>query len=135
MQKSASPGEFLGVDQLSAAVKWVHSEEMSIAAYYQVVWAGSFSFFFNKNKWRRYQLKPQVSFGEVDKFFLDLQKMQEFIRKHHHTKCFEWHIVMQIAQWQIIIMYITYGKMFGGDSEHFYVLVISWKWKHFEAIC
>ena len=23
---------------------------------------------------------------------------------------------MQIAQWQIIIMYITYGKMFGGGG-------------------
>ena len=31
------------------------------------------------------QLKPQDSFGEFDKFFLDLQKVQENIRKHHQT--------------------------------------------------
>ena len=28
-------------------------------------------------------LKPQDSFREFDEFFLDLQKMQEIIRKHH----------------------------------------------------
>ena len=31
------------------------------------------------------QLKPQDSFGEFDKFFLDLQKVQVIIRKHHQT--------------------------------------------------
>ena len=31
------------------------------------------------------KLKPQDSFGEFDKFFLDLQKVQEIIRKHHQT--------------------------------------------------
>ena len=31
------------------------------------------------------QLKPQDSFGEFDYFFLDLQKVQEIIRKHHQT--------------------------------------------------
>ena len=30
-------------------------------------------------------LKPQDSFGEFDNFFLDLQKVHEIIRKHHHT--------------------------------------------------
>ena len=30
-------------------------------------------------------LKPQDSFGEFDNFFLDLQKVQEIIRKHHQT--------------------------------------------------
>ena len=30
-------------------------------------------------------LKPQDSFGEFDKCFLDLQKMPEIIRKHHQT--------------------------------------------------
>ena len=30
-------------------------------------------------------LKPQDSFGEFNKFFLDLQKVQEIIRKHHQT--------------------------------------------------
>ena len=30
-------------------------------------------------------LKPQDSFGEFSIFFLDLQKVQEIIRKHHQT--------------------------------------------------
>ena len=30
-------------------------------------------------------LKPQDSFGEFDNIFLDLQKVQEIIRKHHQT--------------------------------------------------
>ena len=30
-------------------------------------------------------LKPQDSFGEFNKFFLDLQKVHEIIRKHHQT--------------------------------------------------
>ena len=28
-------------------------------------------------------LKPQDSYGEFDKIYLDLQKVQEIIRKHH----------------------------------------------------
>ena len=32
-----------------------------------------------------YSLKPQDSFGEFDNFVLDLQKVQEIIRKHHQT--------------------------------------------------
>ena len=31
------------------------------------------------------KLKPQDSFGEFDKILLDLQKVQEIIRKHHQT--------------------------------------------------
>ena len=30
-------------------------------------------------------LKLQDSFGEFDKFLLDLQKVQEIIRRHHQT--------------------------------------------------
>ena len=30
-------------------------------------------------------LKPQDSFGEFNKFFLDLQKVREIIQKHHQT--------------------------------------------------
>ena len=30
-------------------------------------------------------LKPQDSLGEFDNFFLDLQKVQEIIKKHHQT--------------------------------------------------
>ena len=32
-----------------------------------------------------YILKPPYSFGELNNFFLDLQKVQEIIRKHHQT--------------------------------------------------
>ena len=85
--------------------------------------------------------KPQDSFGEFKKYF---SWSSESAGNHQKTpsdlpanvlndilyKC-------NVAQWQIIIMYITYmyGKVFGGDSEHFYVLVIFWKWKHFGANC
>ena len=31
------------------------------------------------------KLKPQDSLGEFNNFFLDLQKVQEIIRKHHQT--------------------------------------------------
>ena len=37
------------------------------------------------NVYKYKYLKPQDSFGEFDKFFLDLQKVQEIIRKHHQT--------------------------------------------------
>ena len=47
--------------------------------------------------------------------------------------CFEWHTAMQYCPMANYHMYITYGKVFEGDSKHFYVLVISWKWKHFGA--
>ena len=30
-------------------------------------------------------LKPKDSLGEFNKFFLDLQKVQEIIKKHHQT--------------------------------------------------
>ena len=70
------------------------------------------------------KLKPQDSFGEFDKFFLDLQKVQEIIRKHHQTflQLFEMILKCNIAQWEINIMYITYGKVFGGTPNIF----ISW---------
>ena len=48
------------------------------------------------------QLKPVVgkrskdSFGEFDKFVLDIQKVQEIIRKHHQT--FLQLLVMQYCQ-------------------------------------
>ena len=67
-------------------------------------------------------LKPQDSFGELGIFFLDLQKVQEIIRKHHQTFCkiaFNDKLQCNIAQWQIIIMYITYGKVFGGTPNIF----------------
>ena len=67
-------------------------------------------------------LKPKDSFGEFDNFFLDLQKVQEIIRKHHQTFLqIVWNDILKcnIAQWQIIIMYITYGEVFGGTPNIF----------------
>ena len=32
-----------------------------------------------------YSLKPLDSFGEFDNFFLDLEKVQEILKKHHQT--------------------------------------------------
>ena len=73
--------------------------------------------------------KPQDSFGEFNNFFLDLQKVQEIIRKHHQTFLQLFGMTYCNMQWQIIIVYITYGKVMGGggggDSKHVYVLVIS----------
>ena len=58
-------------------------------------------------------LKPQDSFGEFDKFVLHFQKVQEIIRPS--CNC----LLCNIAQWQIIIMYITYRKVFGGTPKIF----------------
>ena len=50
--------------------------------------------------------------------------MQEIIRKHRQTflQLF-WmtYCNCNIAQWQIIIMYITYGKVFGGTFFMFWL--------------
>ena len=80
---------------------------------------------------------PQDSFGEYNKFFLDLQKVQEIIRKHHQTflQLFWMTYCNAILPSGKLSLCITYGKVFWGDSEHFYVLVISWKLKHFGANC
>ena len=52
-------------------------------------------------------LKPQDSFREFHNFFLDLQKVQEIIRKHHQTFMeLLWNLnyiwLCNIAQWQIL---------------------------------
>ena len=39
-------------------------------------------------------LKPQDSFGEFNKFFLDLQKVQEIIRKHHNLPAIVWNDIL-----------------------------------------
>ena len=82
-------------------------------------------------------LKPQGSFGEFYKKFLDLQKVQEIIRKHHRPSCncFEWHFVMQYCPVANYHYVHNLWQSVRGDSEHFYVFVISWKWKHFGANC
>ena len=72
--------------------------------------------------------KPQYSFGELGIFFLDLQKVQEIIRKHNLTflqllwmtnNC---NAILPSCKLSLYTC-ITYGKVFGGT-----VLVISWKW-------
>ena len=89
----------------------------------------------------RLTLKPQDSFGEFDKKFLDLQKVQEIIIKHCQT-------FLQLFWMSYCNATLPSGKSslcslhnlhvwqsVRGDSEHFYFLVISWKWKHFGANC
>ena len=44
---------------------------IAFVLYYLHIWYGDFP------------LKPQDSFGELDKLFLDLQKVQYIIRKHN----------------------------------------------------
>ena len=71
-------------------------------------------------------LKPKDSFGEFNKFFLDFQKVQEIIRKHHQT-------FLQLFGMTYCNAILPNGKLslcksiqsVRGDSEHFYVLVIS----------
>ena len=68
-------------------------------------------------------LKPQDSFGEFDNFFLD--RSSESAGNHQKTPsdllAIVWNDILScsIAQWQIIIMYITYGKVFGGTPNIF----------------
>ena len=71
-------------------------------------------------------LKPQESFGEFDKFFLDLQKVQEIIRKHHQTflqlfgmtYC---NAILPNGKLSLCAYCITYGKVFGGNSKTFFM--------------
>ena len=44
----------------------------------------SIQYFFGKPQCCQLNLKPQ-EYGEFDLFFLDLQKVQEIIRKHYQT--------------------------------------------------
>ena len=74
-------------------------------------------------------LKPQDNFGELNKFFLDLQKVQEMIRKHHQTFL----QLFWMTYCNAILPSSNLGQSVRGDSEHLYVLAIFWKWKHFGA--
>ena len=69
-------------------------------------------------------LKPQDSFDEFDIFFLlDLQKVQEIIRKHHQTflQLF-WmtycNAILPSGKLSLCT-YVTYGKVFGGTPNIF----------------
>ena len=76
-----------------------------------------------------YTLKPQDSFGEFNNLIFSWSS--ECAGNHQKTPSDLPAIVLNdilwcnIAELQIIIVYITYGKVFGGggggDSEHFYV--------------
>ena len=65
-------------------------------------------------------LKPQDSVGDFDnKKFLIFRKCMKSSENtiRPSCNCFEIHIVMQYCPRQIIIMYITYGKVFGGTPN------------------
>ena len=64
------------------------------------------------------KLKPQDSFGEFDKFFLDLQKVQGIIRKHHQTFLQLFWMTYAILPSGKLSLYI-YGKVFGGTPNIF----------------
>ena len=68
-------------------------------------------------------LKPQDSFGELDNFFLDLQKVQEIITKHHQTflQLFWMTYCNAILPHGKLSLctYITYDKVFGGTLNIF----------------
>ena len=82
-------------------------------------------------------LKPQDSFGEFNTFCLDLQKVQEIIRKHHQTflQLFWMTYCKAILPYGKILCTYMYWQSVRGASEHFDVWDISWKWKHFWASC
>ena len=82
-------------------------------------------------------LKPQDSFGEFNNFFLIFRKCgkssENTIRPS--CNCLEWHTVMQYCPMANYHYVHNLWQSVQGDSEHFYVLVIYWKWKHFGANC
>ena len=90
-------------------------------------------------------LKSQDSFGEFNKKILDHQKVQEIIRKHHQTFLQLFWMTycnailpsskLSLCTYPMAKCFFFGGGGGGGDSKHLYVLVISWKWKHFGANC
>ena len=79
-------------------------------------------------------LKPQDSFGKKDKTF---SWSAESAAHGQKTLIYLPALVLNDVfscnnvKWLNIAMYITYGRVFGGDSEHFDIWVIFWKWKQF----
>ena len=86
-----------------------------------------------------YCLKPQDSFGEFDpKKSLNLQKVQEIIRKHLQTflQLF-WMTYCNaiLPSCKFIINDVHLWKGVRGTPNISMFLVISWKWKHLGANC
>ena len=76
-------------------------------------------------------LKPQDSFGKKD--FKNSWSAESAAHRQKtliYLPALVWNDVFSCnVKWlNIIAMYITYGRVFGGDSEHFDIWVISWKW-------
>ena len=86
--------------------------------------------------WCSVYLKPQDSFGEFNKTFSWSTESAGNHQKNttrHSCNCFDWHMVMQhcaVANYHYVH---NLWQSVRGDSEHLYVLIISWKWKHFGA--
>ena len=80
-------------------------------------------------------LKPQDSFGKFDTFFLIFRKCRKSSENtiRPTCNCLELHIVMQFCPIANYHYVHNLWQSVRGNSEHFYVLVISWKWKHFGA--
>ena len=79
-------------------------------------------------------LKPQDSFGKKDKTF---SWSAESAAHHQKTLINLPALVLNDVfscnnvKWLNIAMYINLWKSVRGDSEHFDIWVISWKWKQF----
>ena len=83
-------------------------------------------------------LKPQDIQEIQEFFFLIFRKCRKSSENtiRSSCNCFEWHIVMQycpVANYHYV--HNLWESVRGPDSEHFYVLVIFWKWKHFGVNC
>ena len=79
-------------------------------------------------------LKPQYSFGKKDKTFSWSAESAAHRQKtliNLPALVLNGVFSCNNVNWLNIVMYITYGRVFGGDSEHFDIWVISWKLKQF----
>ena len=81
-------------------------------------------------------LKPQDSFGE---FFLIFKKCKNSSENIIRPSCKMFWMTYCNANWNCPMANYHYvynlWPNVRGDSENVYVLVISWKWKHFKANC
>ena len=82
------------------------------------------NFIQTKTCWIKF--KPQDSFGEFNKLFLDLQKVQEIIKKTTiRPSCnrLEWHIVFVMQYCPMANYHYVHNlwQRVRGDSKHFYV--------------
>ena len=83
-------------------------------------------------------LKPQDSFGEFEEkkflIFRNCRKSSENTIRPS-CNCLDWHILMQYCPMANYHYVHNLWQSVRGDSKHSYVLLISWKWKHFGANC